>query len=136
MKAIRCSDCGKIIGYAVNNNDNNFLCIICAEKRLKNKNKTPGGLKTASGFITIKNNSSLAFRDFGKKPKSVLNRFIIELYINNAISTEKCTFFSRDGVAYKVKESEYLIEFLLPNGDFEYYLIRDGNIIDHIIIKR
>lgn len=134
MKTIRCSSCGKILGFSNNSDDNKFFCVLCAEEKEKEKEKkNKPGLLMPSGFISI--NSSPSFVSFGKKPKPTLNRFIVNLYICNAISVEKCKFFDRDGISYKIAENEYLVEIVLPNKDTEYYLVKSGEIIDHTVIK-
>ena len=132
MKAVRCRECGKICGYSTSEYPQNFLCVLCAEERLKNKNKNPGGLKTATGFITI-NKSKTAFRDFGKKPKSRLDKFYIGLIEEN-YQPEQGSFFDRNCLIYKM-EGEFLVKIKLPNNKSEYYLIRNGEIVDYYVEK-
>ncbi len=138
MKTIRCYYCGKILGYStfsVEYPKNSFLCAICAEEQLKRKqSKSAGGLKTASGFITIKNNSSLAFRDFGKKPKSRLDKFYIGLIEEN-YQPEQGSFFDRNCLIYKMENGEFLVKIKLPNDKNEYYFIKNDEIIDYFIEK-
>jgi phage FluMu protein Com len=136
MKAIRCKECNKIIGYSENVEypQDNFLCVLCTEERLKNKNKNPGGLKTATGFITIK--SKATFSDFGKKPKSRLDRFFISLIEENC-QPERGRFFDRNCFIYFIHkvDNELLVKITLPNNKNEYYLIRNGEIVDYYVEK-
>lgn len=135
MKAVRCKECGRIIGYSENEYPkDDFLCVLCTEDKIKRKkSKSASGLKTASGFIVIRNNST-AFRDFGKKPKSRLNKFYIGLIEEN-YQPESGSFFDRNCLIYKMENGEFLVKIKLPNNKDEYYLIKNDEVIDYFIEK-